>query len=192
MKTIRKVVLILSVLVSVGCGLLSQVVAPTATVPAAPAAGSTAAPAAAASTATGETPVTAGPTQDACARDALRTYLRVFAIPMAGYEFSLVQVFSLTMHRASPDQFTAPMAQAQSSRDSIAAMQTPYCAQKMQAALLSSINHMIAGMKLNVAGDGGTKSQAEFAQAQSDFATVQTEFAALTAKAGLDAASPTP
>jgi hypothetical protein len=193
MKSIQKVGLILAVLVSLGCGLLSRAAAPAATAPTASAAISPEAPAAPASTAASAMPIAAGPTQDACARDALRAYLRAFAIPMAEYEFSLVQVFGLTirMGGATKDELTAAVTQAQSARDSIAGMQAPYCAQKMQADMLSSMDHTIAAIKLNIDGKS-TEAQVELAKAKAGQATVEAEFGVLTAKAGLDAASPTP
>lgn len=193
MKSIQKVALILAVLASVGCGLFSQAAAPAANPPAVAAAASPAAPVAPASTATSETAVAAGPTQDACSRDALRAYLRAFAIPMAQYEFSLVEVFGLTIHMGGPpkDQLTAAASQAQSARDSIAAMQTPYCAQQMQTDMLSSMDHTIAAINFNIDGKSA-EAQAELAKAKSEQATVEAEFGALTAQAGLDAVTPTP
>ena len=185
MKSTQKVALMVSILGSAGCGLFSRVAAPTATLPAAPLAP--------ASTAAGATPTTAGPTEDACARDALRAYLRTFSIPMAEYEFSLVQVFGLSirMGGATKEELTAAVAQAQSARDSIAAMPTPYCAQKMQTDMLSSIDHTIAGINFNIDGKS-TDAQSEMAKAKAEQATVEAEFGALTAQAGLDAVTPTP
>ena len=95
------------------------------------------------------------------------------------------------MGGATKDQLTAAADRAQSARDSIAAMQAPYCAQKMQADMLSSMDHTIAAIKLNIDGKS-TEAQAELAKAKSDQATVEAEFGALTAQAGLDAATPTP
>jgi len=193
MKSIQKVALILSVLVSMGCGLFSQAAAPTQSATAAPAAVSPAAATAPSSAATGGAPVAAGPTQDACSRDALRAYLRAFAIPMAQYEFSLAQVFGLSirMGGATKDELTAAVNQGQAARDSIAAMPTPYCAQKMQADMLSSMDHTIAGINFNIDGKSA-EAQAELAKAKAEQATVQAEFGALTAQAGLDAVTPTP
>ena len=193
MKSIQKVALILWVSVSMGCGLFSQATAPTESATLAPAAVSPAAATAPTSAATGAAPVAAGPTQDACSKDALRAYLRVFAIPMAQYEFALVQVLGLTLRigGATKDELTAAVTQAQSARDSIAAMQTPYCAKQMQTDMLSSMDHTIAAINFNIDGKSA-EAQAELAKAKSEQATVEAEFGALTAQAGLDAVTPTP
>lgn len=191
MKSIQRVALILSVFLIAGCGLFNRVVAPAATPQPVPnSAASTATPLAKAPVA----PTAAGPTQDACAQEPLRAYLRAFAVPMGEYELSLFQVLglSLRMGGATKEELTAAVSQAQSARDSIAAMPTPYCAQKMQADLLSSMDHTIAAIKLNIAGAPQAQAEAEMSQAKAEQATVEAEFGALTAKAGLDAASPTP
>lgn len=181
----RRLVLVLSVLLIAGCGFLSQSISPSISTQSGP----TDATPPAASTPSNTAPpsLTAGPTEDACAQEPLRTYLRTFAPYMAEYEFALIQVFNLTVHYAKPDQFTTAIFQAQSARDSIAALQTPYCAQKMQTALLSSMDHLIAAIKLRVAGDKSGQADAEMKQSQADEKVVESEFAILTAKAGVGA-----
>jgi hypothetical protein len=112
---------------------------------------------------------------------------------MAEYEFSLVQVFGLTirMGGATKEELTAAVTQAQSARDSVAAMPAPYCAQKMQTDMLSSMDHTIAGIQFNIDGKSAD-AQSEMAKAKAEQATVEAEFGVLTAQAGLDAATPTP
>ncbi len=193
MKSIQWYALALSVFVIVGCSLFSQIPSPTAaTQPVDTAAPSMPMPLAKAA---GATSVPAGPTQDTCAPAALRTYLQGFAAPMSEYELALIQVYNLettTNGGAASAQYSGALSLIQTSRDTIAAMPTPDCAKKLQAATLSGIDHMLAGIKLKTAGASQAQFEPEFTQEKADQKTMESEFAALSAKAGLNAAAPTP
>ncbi len=193
MKFIQRYALVSSALLVIGCSLLSQASPPTAIVQSVPTlALSTQSPVA---KGVGPTSVPAGPTQDACAPDALRTYLRGFAAPMSEYELALIQVYNLettTNGGAGTAQYSAALSLIQTARDTIAAMPTPDCAQKLQASTLSGMDHMLAGIKLKTAGASQAQFEPEFTQEKADQKIMEAEFAALTAKAGLDVATPTP
>ncbi len=199
MKTLQRVLLVLSVFALMGCGLLNQAVQS-----AAPQVGAATSLPAAATTETAAQPgptelakavVTAGPTADACAPEALRAYLQGFAAPMSEYELALIQVYNLnttTNGGAAAAQYAGALSLIQTARDTIAAMPTPDCAQKLQAATLSGMDHMLAGIKLKVSGASQAQFEPEFTQEKADQKTMETEFAALSAKAGLAAVTPTP
>ncbi len=114
---------------------------------------------------------------------------------MAEYEFALLQVYSLTNtsnNTAKPEQYNSALGLAQTARDTIAGMPTPYCAQKLQSATLSSMDHLMGAIKIKVGGGSQTQFQTEIMQAQAEQKTVEAEFGTLSAKAGLEGASPTP
>jgi hypothetical protein len=128
---------------------------------------------------------------DECAQEPLRAYLSAFALPMKKYEISLAEIFGLIVNTANADRVTAAINETQTARDSVDAMTAPYCAQKMQTALVSSMDHTVAGLTLSMTGKDQAKVRVEITQAQLDYTTAKTEFAMLSAKAGLEA-SPTP
>ncbi len=127
---------------------------------------------------------------DDCTQDRLRTYLQAFEVPMKQYEVSLADVYPLVTSPANPDQVTAAVNAETSARDGVVAMGAPSCAQKMQTALVSSMDHTIAGLQL-AGGKDQARLRAEITQAGVDYTTAKNEFTLLSAQAGLDA-SPTP
>lgn len=194
MKAVYGYALLLAVIITTGCAFLSQAtttanqVAPAATVQAGSPANTPPAEAT-------ETAVPTGPTADACATEALRAYLRQFVAPMTAYEFGLIQVYGITNASngtATLDKYNTAMGMIQSAHDSIAALPAPYCAQKMQSDMLSSMEHMTAAIKVRVSGGSETQFQAEMTQAKTYQKSAEDEFGVLTAKAGLNAPAPTP
>ncbi len=137
----------------------------------------------------------AGPTQDACSPEALRVYLREFAMPMAGYEFGLIQVYGITNASngsATADKYNAALGMIQTAHDTIAALQPPDCAAQMQSDMLSSMEDMKAAIQLRVSGASNAQFEAEMTKTKAEEKAAEDEFGVLSARAGLDAASPTP
>ncbi len=196
MKAVYGYGLLFAVIFTSGCAFLNQAtttaseLAPTMTSLLA-----TGSPAVTGPGAASETPAPSGPTADACAPDALRLYLRAFVMPMAGYEMGLMQVYGITSvsnGTATLDKYNAALGMIQSAHDSVAALPAPYCAQKMQSDMLSSMEHMTAAIKIRISGGTQTQFEAEMTQAKTYQKTAEDEFGVLSAKAGLDAVTPTP
>lgn len=169
MSFARKALLVISVLLMSGCGPAPQPVAATLVPP-------TLTP----------TPRFMG---DACAQAPLQAYLGEFSAAMKAYEISLAQIFSLTVGSVTSDAIKAEIKDAQAARDALAGIQAPYCAEKMHAHLLSSMDHTITA--LNDMATDRAKSRTEFSQAQVDFGTAKLEFNQLSTQAGLNL-TPTP
>lgn len=116
-------------------------------------------------------------------------------LPMAGYEFGLIQVYSITNvsnGSASPDKYNAALGMIQSAHDSVAALQAPYCAQTMQADMLGSMEHLTNAIKIRINNGSQAQFNSEMTQAKTDQKNMEEEFGVLSAKAGLNAPPPTP
>lgn len=191
MQTLSKYATVLSVPLILGCSLLNRASATEAPVETAVVeiATGTAVPPSAAS------PAASGPTQDACTQDTLRVYLRQFAMPMAAYEFGLIQVYDITNASnasASADKYNAALGMIQTAHDTIAALQPPDCAAKMQSDMLSSMEDMKAAIQLRISGASNAQFEAAMSKTKAEQKAAEDEFGVLSARAGLNAASPTP
>ncbi len=194
MKAFYGYALVLAVIVTSGCALLNQATAAATEVSAAVTLAASM-PAATTSSGASVTPAPTGATAEACTQDTLRLYLRQFTMPMAGYEMGLMQVYGITSvsnGSASAAEYNAALGMIQSAHDSVAALQPPSCAQKMQADMLTSMEHMTAAIKIRVNKGSQAQFEAEMTQAKTYQNTAEKEFGDLSAKAGLTAVTATP